>query len=242
MSCIGLDGVSKNTDVGRRRRAPPPTGRARARRRSRCARPTWRGSPRRSRRVDPKRARAATIREPDCTSAASAVNTADMPGRGREAGLGALEQAQALLEGVHRRVAVARVEEPVDVAGERGLGLGGRVVDVALGEEQRLGRLLELRCAGARRARRACRGGARAGGCAGRPSRSGRERAVAVTPAARAGRRPASRGGRGGRRPPTRPRSPRARCTPGRGPPRSRPRGGDRALARAAQEHDGRRR
>jgi hypothetical protein len=60
------------------------------------------------------------------------------PGRRREARLGALEQAQLLLEHADGRVAVARVDEPVQLAGEGGLGVGGARVDVALGEEQAL--------------------------------------------------------------------------------------------------------
>ena len=89
-------------------------------------------------------------------------------GRRRVAGLGPVEQAQALLEHVHRGVAVAGVDEAVDLALERGLGLGAGAVDVALGEEDRLRGLLEVRAdlpaadgegRGAQRAARAGRGG-----------------------------------------------------------------------------------
>lgn len=60
------------------------------------------------------------------------------PGRRREARLGALEQAQLLLEDADGRVAVARVGKPVQLARKGGLGVGGARVDVALGEEQAL--------------------------------------------------------------------------------------------------------
>src|SRR5699024_5232560 len=49
-----------------------------------------------------------------------------------------LEETQPLLEVRHRRIAVARVDVAVDLARERGLALGGRRVDVALREEERL--------------------------------------------------------------------------------------------------------
>ena len=97
--------------------------------------------------------------------------------RGGEGRLGALEQAQALLERGHRGVAVAGVQEPVGVAGERGLGVGGAGVDEALREEQCLGGLLELAAdqPAAHREGVGAQVGARR--CGGRPSRSDRGRA-----------------------------------------------------------------
>ena len=64
-------------------------------------------------------------------------------GRGAR-GLRAFQQPHALLEHGDRRIGVAAVDE-AGLALEALLGLLGRLVDVALGEEQRLGGLAELR-------------------------------------------------------------------------------------------------
>ena len=66
-------------------------------------------------------------------------------GRRGARGLGALEQLHALLEHGDRRVGVARIDEAAGLALEALLGLLGAVVDVALGQEQRLRGLGELR-------------------------------------------------------------------------------------------------
>ena len=65
--------------------------------------------------------------------------------RGRARRLGAFEQRHAALEHRHRRIGEARIDEPRRVALEARLRLRHRVVEIALGEEQRLGGLLELR-------------------------------------------------------------------------------------------------
>ena len=54
-----------------------------------------------------------------------------------------LDQAQPLLEHRDGGVAVARVDVAVDLAGERLLGVGGRLVDVARRQVERLCGLLE---------------------------------------------------------------------------------------------------
>ena len=59
--------------------------------------------------------------------------------------LGALEQRHALLEHGDGRIGEARIDEARRVAFEARLGLRHRVVEIALGEEQRLRGLLELR-------------------------------------------------------------------------------------------------
>src|SRR5690606_32567908 len=59
--------------------------------------------------------------------------------------LGPLQQRQALLEDLHRGVAVARVDEARRLAGEAGLRLGRAVVDEAGAEVERLARLAVLR-------------------------------------------------------------------------------------------------
>ena len=66
-------------------------------------------------------------------------------GRDRARGFRALEFGDALLEHVHGRIGEARILVAGVLALEAGLGLRGIVVDVALGEEQRLRRLAELR-------------------------------------------------------------------------------------------------
>ena len=66
-------------------------------------------------------------------------------GRGRARGLRAFERAHALLEHRHRRIGEARILVARLLALEALLGLGGGLVDVALGEEQRLRGLAELR-------------------------------------------------------------------------------------------------
>ena len=59
--------------------------------------------------------------------------------------LGALEQRHALLEHRDGRIGEARIDEARRVAFEARLRLRHRVVEIALGEEQRLRGLLELR-------------------------------------------------------------------------------------------------
>ena len=66
-------------------------------------------------------------------------------GRGRARGLGAFERRHALLEHVHGRVRVARIDVAGDLAGEARFALLGARIDVALREEQRLRGLAELR-------------------------------------------------------------------------------------------------
>ena len=66
-------------------------------------------------------------------------------GGGGARGLGAFQQAHALLEHGDGRVGEARVDEAGVLVLEAGLGLLGAVVDEGLGEEQRLRRLAELR-------------------------------------------------------------------------------------------------
>ena len=61
-------------------------------------------------------------------------------GRGA-AGLGSLQQGQAVLEHLRRRIAEALVDEPWLLAGEPLIGRAGGVVGEALGEEERLGHL-----------------------------------------------------------------------------------------------------
>ena len=63
----------------------------------------------------------------------------------RAAGLGAFQQRQPVLEHLHGRIGVARVDEARLVAGEAGVGALGAVVDVALGQKERLGGLAERR-------------------------------------------------------------------------------------------------
>ena len=122
-------------------------------------------------------------------------------GRRGEARLGALEQAQPLLERGHGRVAVARVDEAVVLAGEGGLGASAAVVDEARGQEQRLGGLVEARARSGRRERRAV------SGCQRRCVRRLRSCPRLMT-AARADPRRASRCRRGDRRRPGRPSKP----------------------------------
>ena len=76
---------------------------------------------------------------------AQRVNTAAMPGGGREARRCALDQPQPLLEHRDRRVAVTGVDIAVDLAGERLLRVGRRRVDVPRRQVHRLGGLLETR-------------------------------------------------------------------------------------------------
>lgn len=70
-------------------------------------------------------------------------------GRGGETGFRAVDQTQPLLEHGDRRVAVAGVDEVLDIAGERGLGRLGALVDETRIEEQRLGGLVEAGAPGA---------------------------------------------------------------------------------------------
>ncbi len=66
-------------------------------------------------------------------------------GGGRARGLGAFERGHALLEHGHGRVGIARIDVTRRLAGEARLALLGARIDIALGEEQRLRRLAELR-------------------------------------------------------------------------------------------------
>ena len=66
-------------------------------------------------------------------------------GCGRTRGLSAFERAHARLEHGNRRITVARIDEARLLALEALLGARGIVVDVALGEVERLGILAELR-------------------------------------------------------------------------------------------------
>ena len=70
-------------------------------------------------------------------------------GRGRARGFGAFELDHAALEHRDRRIREARIDEAGILALEARLALLGGVVDVALGQEQRLRRLAELRAQGA---------------------------------------------------------------------------------------------
>ena len=69
--------------------------------------------------------------------------------RDGERGLRAFEQAHALLEHGDGRVGVARIDEARILALEARLGRLGVGIDEALGQEQRLGGLGELRAHGA---------------------------------------------------------------------------------------------
>ena len=71
-------------------------------------------------------------------------------GRGRARGFGAFERRHARLEHRDGRIGEARILKAGLFVLEAPLGLGGVLVDVALGEEQRLRGLAELRaqCAG----------------------------------------------------------------------------------------------
>ena len=64
-------------------------------------------------------------------------------GAGGKAGLGALKRGKTVLEHRHGRVAVARIDETVGLAGKGGGGLFGAVIDIAGGHVERLARLLE---------------------------------------------------------------------------------------------------
>ena len=70
-------------------------------------------------------------------------------GRGGARGLGAFERGHALLEHRDGRIGEARILVARLLALEARLGLRRAVVDVALGEEQRLRGLAELRAQGA---------------------------------------------------------------------------------------------
>src|SRR5262249_6832209 len=70
-------------------------------------------------------------------------------GRGRAAGFRAFELDHAALEHRDGRIGIARIDEAGVLALEARLALLGSVVDIALGEEQSLGRLSEF---GAKRA------------------------------------------------------------------------------------------
>ena len=67
------------------------------------------------------------------------------PGRGRARGFRAFERRHARLEHCDRRIGEARILEARLFVLETALGLGGVLVDVALGEKQRFGSLAELR-------------------------------------------------------------------------------------------------
>ena len=69
-------------------------------------------------------------------------------GRGGAAGLGAFELDHAPLEHRDRRIGIARIDVAGVFALEARLALLGGVVDIALGEEQRLGGFAELRAQG----------------------------------------------------------------------------------------------
>ena len=66
-------------------------------------------------------------------------------GRGRSRRFRPFERRHALLEHAHGRIGVARIDVTRDLAGETRLALLGGRIDVALGEEQRLRGLAELR-------------------------------------------------------------------------------------------------
>ena len=66
-------------------------------------------------------------------------------GRGRARRFGAFERRHARLEHRHRRIGEARVLVAGLFVLEAPLGLGGAVVDIALGEKERLGGFAELR-------------------------------------------------------------------------------------------------
>ena len=66
-------------------------------------------------------------------------------GRGRARRLGAFERRHAPLEHVDGRIGEARILVAGILALEARFGLGGAVVDVALGEKERLGGFAELR-------------------------------------------------------------------------------------------------
>ena len=70
-------------------------------------------------------------------------------GRGCARGFGALERRHARLEHRDGRIGEARILKARVLVLEAALGLERVVVDVALGEEQRLGSLAELRAQGA---------------------------------------------------------------------------------------------
>src|SRR5690606_7567883 len=66
-------------------------------------------------------------------------------GRRRACRLGAFQQPHTLFEHRDGWIGKARIDEPGLVASEAGLGLLSGVVDVALGEKERLGCLAKLR-------------------------------------------------------------------------------------------------
>ncbi len=66
-------------------------------------------------------------------------------GRGGARGFGAFERRHALFEHGHGRIGEARILEARLFVLEAALGLRGAVVDIALGQKQRLGGLAELR-------------------------------------------------------------------------------------------------
>ena len=142
-SIIGLDGVSKNTACAGVDRAFSHWSRSAPSTNSVVTPYRGRISSRMTKQ-EPNSDRAATIRSPAFRTGGERVEHRRHPAGGGEAGLGALDQPQPVLEGGDRRIAVARVDETVDVALERGLGAAGDVVDVSRGQVQRLGGLLEV--------------------------------------------------------------------------------------------------
>ena len=66
-------------------------------------------------------------------------------GAGHAAGLSTFDQAEALLQHLGRRAAIAGIDEALFLAGHTGFGLLGRIVGISGGQEDRLGNLAELR-------------------------------------------------------------------------------------------------
>ena len=97
-----------------------------------------------------------TTWSPALSSAIDVARIADMPGGRGDAGLGAFERGEAVLEHRHRRIGEARVDEALVAAGEARRGLRGVLEHEARGQEQRLGMLVEL---AARRAGAHAQGG-----------------------------------------------------------------------------------
>ena len=194
--CIGFDGVSKNTAwVGYRQRLLPL-------REVLAVDEDGLHAPARQDLVAHHEARPEQAARGDqpVTGAQQRAQRGEHRGhaaRGGERRGRTLDQAQPLLEHGDGRVAVARVDEAVDLAGERLLRDGRRRVDVAGGQEHRLGGLFEP---GPQQPAAHADGGLAdavgqlAWACGPRAGRS-----VLLTPASRAIRSPASRCRRGGR-------------------------------------------
>ena len=156
-----LHRVARRLEEDRRRRlrtAPHATGRGPAPSTKTVSTPHRGRISSRMTKHDPKSARDDTTRSPVAEQRRQRDEHRRHAGCRREARLGALEQAQPLLEHRHRGVAVAGVDEVVDLVLEGRLGLLGRLVD----EARRSGRAprpsRRNRCAPALPARRWCRG------------------------------------------------------------------------------------